>query len=1103
MKSCTKQLMSTMMAAAIAVSVVYSQDMSKENALEILRSESLGRGLSQVTDTLKKSADESRRRVEFYIQNPANADDTLDKSNLYDVLDDGTPVYMTTDNVRAAQTTQTDAVHSYGSLGVNLSGENELIGIWDGGIVRQSHEIFTARAGIGDAGNVGDHATHVGGTLVGNIHANNGLSKGMAPNASLISYDWNYDLVEAATAVEEKNLLISNHSYGLKLFEMSVSSWGKYEVYAADNDKLHYASPYYLQVWSASNNRAKVNRVYPSRGGYDILAGYALGKNNLVVGAVSNVSLHGDPAEIKMTEFSSWGPADDGRIKPDICGMGYNVTSSTSGSNASYGTKSGTSMSSPNVAGSLLLLQEYSRREFHSYLKASTVKGLALHTADEAGVNPGPDYSFGWGLLNMKRAVTVLKQTGDSTVVDERTLDNNEVYSFKVMKNSALVPLKVSICWTDPAGAANAGGEDDATPALVNDLDLRVTDETTEYFPWRLNPAAPAAAAVKADNNVDNIEIVEVDNGIDGQVYTVNVSHKNGLQSLKQDYTVIVTGGQRVDGSCNLPQWDAATTYVQGDIVEYESASFKAKQWTRGVAPQKNSSWGQWELIRECNSAADLPSVTMISSVTNGSIRGLQQPIHFQADVSSEAGLKHVSLKVTSKDGIQNIVPEKGALYTVSYTPKTYGEHTFELIAIDNLGRKGREKLDITVFEETSVPSIFFTSHNVVDTVYAGVSNMIRINAAATICRDRDVYLSSPDYPFVEKVKLSAADAPFFTYNLDIPAYETAADMKLLAEIVEKDGTVSASQLINLKIGTTLKPEVQMISFTDSLFTSLDTVLIRASATDADGTVEKMFARLSDGTEQEMTKVGNEYQLAFAPKKMLDLVYVRIFAMDNTDALSYEKKIRVRTSKSAANSAPVVTINSVFDKVILAAELSPVSFIYTTQTNKNVDGFEYIVRTELFVNGIKQKDEVHNSLYGTRLMTTILPTKFGKNTVTVRTLDERGLWGEATTELTVALKPEITVVSPAAGSTVNLNAGDSLDVIIELTGDASITSVKYIILEMLTGGPSYRFIEGDPANNYRLRYLPRVGNTYTRLRVEVTSNGTVEFIDHQFVTDVK
>ncbi len=122
-------------------------------------------------------------------------------------------------------------------------------------------------------------------------------------------------------------------------------------------------------------------------------------KNILTVGAVNPIAAgYSSAADVLMSSFSSWGPTDDGRIKPDVVADGVGLTSSIASSNNAYATYSGTSMATPNVTGSLLLLQEY-YVQLHPgiFMRSATLKGLTIHTADEAGPNPGPDYQFGWG----------------------------------------------------------------------------------------------------------------------------------------------------------------------------------------------------------------------------------------------------------------------------------------------------------------------------------------------------------------------------------------------------------------------------------------------------------------------------------------------------------------------------------------------------------------------------------------------------------------------------------------------------------------------------------------------------------------------------------
>jgi subtilisin family serine protease len=123
--------------------------------------------------------------------------------------------------------------------------------------------------------------------------------------------------------------------------------------------------------------------------------------------------------DISVASFSSWGPTDDGRIKPDIVGDGVDVLSTGNANPASYITLSGTSMSAPNITGSLYLLQEYySQKNGGAFMRAATLKGLACHTAFDAG-NAGPDYIYGWGLLDMNKAAGAITDNGTLSLIKE------------------------------------------------------------------------------------------------------------------------------------------------------------------------------------------------------------------------------------------------------------------------------------------------------------------------------------------------------------------------------------------------------------------------------------------------------------------------------------------------------------------------------------------------------------------------------------------------------------------------------------------------------------------------------------------------------------
>lgn len=479
-------------------------------------------------------------------------------------LQNGNPLYYTTNNVNAALSTRTHELWDGGSLGLSLSGAGySNIGIWDGGAVRITHQEFnntgSTRVVQSDgATSLSAHATHVAGTMVaGGV---NSSAKGMAFDATLQAYDWNSDNSEMANAAAS-GLEISNHSYGFAN-GWSGSTWygnpnisteedykfGWYSSYTRDWDQIAYNAPFYLIVKSAGNDRndaAPAGGAYPDDcpTGYDCIGTQGVAKNILTIGAVNDVTNYTGPGSVGMSSFSGWGPADDGRIKPDIVGNGVGLTSSVSGSDSQYSSYSGTSMSAPNVSGTLALLQQhYQNTHNGTPMRAATLKALVIHTADEAGNHPGPDYEFGWGLLNAAKAAEVISMdAGVANVIEEQVLNNGETYSFDVPSDGS-EPLVVTIVWTDPAHSAIPASLDSPTPHLVNDLDLRIIQGTSTFYPYSLNKDNPSAAATKTgENNIDNVELVYISNPSAGD-YTVQIDH-DGTLANPQHFSIVMSGG--------------------------------------------------------------------------------------------------------------------------------------------------------------------------------------------------------------------------------------------------------------------------------------------------------------------------------------------------------------------------------------------------------------------------------------------------------------------------------------------------------------------------------------------------------------------------------
>lgn len=484
------------------------------------------------------------------------------------VTEDGIPMYYKTDNRNAAKTISTDKVYPGGGAGLNLDGTGITPREWDGGGVRLAHQEYGGRVVQGDnPSSTHWHSTHVAGTIM--AAGVQSTAKGMAYNANLRAFDWNSDNSEMASEAAN-GMLMSNHSYGYGRGWGWSNGWtwygnpsistqedylfGFYDSEAKSWDNIAVNAPYYLIVKSAGNDRNEGpgGGQYPNDGPYDCVSHGGIAKNVLTVGAVHDIpGGYSGPGSVSMSSFSSWGPADDGRVKPDIVANGVGLYSCNDASNTSYTSSDGTSMSAPSATGSLALLQQHweDLNGTGNYMTAATLKGLVIHTADEAGTTDGPDYKFGWGLMNTKNAALRISEDQNINVIDEAIL--NEGGSFQmILSADGSEDIKVTISWTDPAGQPVSPQLDPLDPMLVNDLDLRVTSGSSTYYPWKLNRDTPTAAATNnGENNVDNVEVVFIENPAAGQ-YTVTVDHDGSLSGGSQAFSIIISG---VTATVSLP----------------------------------------------------------------------------------------------------------------------------------------------------------------------------------------------------------------------------------------------------------------------------------------------------------------------------------------------------------------------------------------------------------------------------------------------------------------------------------------------------------------------------------------------------------------------
>ncbi len=472
---------------------------------------------------------------------------------LNDIGEDGTLLYYTTHMDPTSKVSRANTLYTGGTLDLGLSGKGLKVGVWDAGIALTTHQEYDTRVRNADGSQeIDNHTTLVTGTIV-----SSGIkekAKGVAFAAEAASHDWSRDKIEVTEAAAS-GLLLSNHSYGIKTDRVPDWYFGAYIKVSQDWDKIMYNAPYYLMVTAAGNAQNSYDNDLPVYGktqdGFDLLVGFTTSKNGMVIaGADTKVNGDGLLTTAKVSGYSSFGPTDDGRIKPDIAGDGTTIYSTSSSSNSSYKSSLGTSMAAPGVTGALLLLQEYYQELHGSFMRAATLKGLALHTADDVQ-EKGPDYKMGWGVINTKKAAEAIRNRDFSAVIEERTLVPGETYTF-IVKANGEGPFAASISWTDPEGnTVNRGELNAPQPALVNDLDIRVSKNGQAYYPWKLNPREAGTQATKGDNQVDPFERIDLPN-TQGE-YTVTVSHKGELHSGSQHFSLIITGAALTNCRLEIP----------------------------------------------------------------------------------------------------------------------------------------------------------------------------------------------------------------------------------------------------------------------------------------------------------------------------------------------------------------------------------------------------------------------------------------------------------------------------------------------------------------------------------------------------------------------
>ncbi|MDB6030803.1 MAG: hypothetical protein JWM16_1141, partial [Verrucomicrobiales bacterium] len=413
-----------------------------------------------------------------------------------------------------------------------------------------------------DASDEHSHGTHVTGIIGGN-GATGELDEegylyglGVAPNVNVIAQrifdgEGNYEPPPSFETLTRDAVRagaeIGSNSWGDDTQGQYDISASEFDALVRDADELTDGDQQYILEFSAGN----------AGPGTQTIGSPAVAKNVIATGA-SESSRGGffiyDDGMETMADFSSRGPCEDGRIKPDVVAPGTWIASLRSpigNDDFAWGPISdyylyqgGTSQAGPHVSGAAAVLVQYIREVYGiPHPSPALVKAVLINTTTDMDnsveTGPTPNMDEGWGRVDLTQFV--LAPTPFQLVDQTLPLSTGQTYEKRVVVSSASAPLRITLAYSDFPGFPGA------VPALVNDLDLEVIAPNGFVYRGNQFDQGESVPNAPSGDNINNVEGIYISEPITGE-YLVRVRAQNVSRDVRletpavdQDFALVIS----------------------------------------------------------------------------------------------------------------------------------------------------------------------------------------------------------------------------------------------------------------------------------------------------------------------------------------------------------------------------------------------------------------------------------------------------------------------------------------------------------------------------------------------------------------------------------